>query len=457
MKGQVRSSDLSLAAVGAGLLLIARNLNQVDAGVRLSLELVAWGCLAVVGVRASAQVFVDSIQRRRGLQATSLVRLMVSFVLYFVAAAALLRFGLHMELSRVLGASALLTAVAGFALQATLDNLFSGLALQVEEPFSQGQIVRVGDAVGRVEAMTWRAVHLRTEEQSLIVLPNSSIGTEGVEVLSGDQLVERTLTVDVAPEAPPARVTALLEAVAAGVPNVAAEPPVEVYPVGLRDFLGCRTYEIQYFPMDYLGFEGTEAEIRTRAWYALTRFGLSLNDPRPTAGRGPLLARVPLLAGLEDGERDALAAASTTLLFAEGEGLDLVPPGEPSLWVLARGRVLVSARDSAVPLGPLPELVGGVEEGWSRRELRDLTAELTEHLGPVSRLLVQKEARRTADAHRLRHLLADHIEDPGRRARFLGAHDHDRAWEVIGPAALAPRAPCWARGRPSGASRRAPS
>jgi hypothetical protein len=106
--------------------------------------------------------------------------------------------------------------------------------------------------------------------------------------------------------------------------------------------------------------------------------------------------------------------------------------------LLARGRVVVFPTDPDAPLGELPTAVGDVEEGWSRRELRDLSEELTEHLGPVSTLLVRRESRKTADPRRLRALLAAHIDDPERRSRFCQGTSTRPTWELVGPVALEP-------------------
>ena len=50
----------------------------------------------------------------------------------------------------------------GLALQDTLGNAIAGLAIQIEQPFRVGHWIRVGDHVGVVEEITWRATKLRT-------------------------------------------------------------------------------------------------------------------------------------------------------------------------------------------------------------------------------------------------------------------------------------------------------
>jgi small-conductance mechanosensitive channel len=57
----------------------------------------------------------------------------------------------------VLTGSAIVAAVVGFALQDTLGNAFAGIAIQIERPFRVGHWITVGDSVGLVTEVTWRA------------------------------------------------------------------------------------------------------------------------------------------------------------------------------------------------------------------------------------------------------------------------------------------------------------
>ena len=61
--------------------------------------------------------------------------------LFFAAALSVVFRAMGVELGSLLGASALLTAVIGFALQDTLGNLFSGLAMQMQSPFELGDFI----------------------------------------------------------------------------------------------------------------------------------------------------------------------------------------------------------------------------------------------------------------------------------------------------------------------------
>ena len=92
--------------------------------------------------------------------------------------------GVFAIIAVVLGGDKLLTTSAvggliiGLALQDTLGNLFSGLALQVEKPFFVGDWVRMGHLEGCVKEITWRATKIRTKSGHFCVIPNNLISKD---------------------------------------------------------------------------------------------------------------------------------------------------------------------------------------------------------------------------------------------------------------------------------------
>jgi MscS family membrane protein len=61
------------------------------------------------------------------------------------------------------------------AAQSTASNLFSGLMILLEHPFGIGDWIKVGEVEGTVEDLTFRSTKLRALDNSLYVLPNSSV------------------------------------------------------------------------------------------------------------------------------------------------------------------------------------------------------------------------------------------------------------------------------------------
>ncbi len=238
----------------------------------------------------------------------------------------------------------------------------------------------------------------------------------------------------------------LLSELLVGLDNVARKPAPEVYPAGLREWLGSRIFEVQYFPEDYLAYEGTDALIRRRAWYRLERWGYGVSgrsgqlgtaefEPRRGLGHEELvgvLGRVPLLAAFGPEGLAALAGSAQAVLYTEGDPVSDLPDRSPALFVVQRGRLVAKARG----LRP-DELQSHTRppdfelEAWTPLELQVAIDRLTEFVGPVAELLVHRAARQTVDPGRLHHLLAQQIDDPELRASFLGGQGEQTTHELV--------------------------
>jgi hypothetical protein len=76
----------------------------------------------------------------------------------------------------LLATSGIVALVLGLALQSTLADLFSGIALDIEDPFGAGDRITVdGGNEGQVIEINWRATRIRNRSGDTTVIPNSQI------------------------------------------------------------------------------------------------------------------------------------------------------------------------------------------------------------------------------------------------------------------------------------------
>ena len=146
---------------------------------------------------------------------------------------------------KFLTTSAVGAVVVGFALQDTLGNMFSGLAIQVEKPFRVGHWIRAGEHEGSVIEVTWRAIKLRTLQGNLVTVPNSEIAKSAVTNYS-EPIAPSRVQVDVGASysAPPNSVKDTILEVLEREPLVLTNPPPRVL---LVDFAASSvTYRAQY-------------------------------------------------------------------------------------------------------------------------------------------------------------------------------------------------------------------
>lgn len=72
----------------------------------------------------------------------------------------------------------------GFGAQQTIANLFGGISVLGDEVIRVGDVCTFGDRTGTVEDIGLRSTRIRTEERTLVAIPNGTVATINVENLS---------------------------------------------------------------------------------------------------------------------------------------------------------------------------------------------------------------------------------------------------------------------------------
>lgn len=86
------------------------------------------------------------------------------------------------------------TLAIGFGAQQTIANLFGGVSVLGDEVIHVGDVCKFGDRTGTVEDIGLRSTRVRTEERTLLVIPNGTVATINVENLSRrDKILFKTV------------------------------------------------------------------------------------------------------------------------------------------------------------------------------------------------------------------------------------------------------------------------
>ncbi len=327
------------------------------------LLLVLLGILAYLFVRALNNFIFGLVFRlRKGFEAPTLVRNIFSIVAF--TALFLLIFSSIFEdvnLGALFTTSAIFGVILGLALQDTLGNFFAGISLQADRPFQVGDVITVGAQkhTGVVEEITWRAVKIRTFQNHVIEINNSTAAKEPLEVCPRDNLNARLIFFNALYSDSPAKTIRVVSEAVREADNVSQmiTPIVRVRNLGENGV----DYELKYWLEDYAKYNDTDALIRQRIWYAFRRAGLNFAYPTRTLhvertrklenqdGEGEIIAdrlsAVDIFAPLSDEETSMLAQAAVTHVFAPGE--TVIRAGDPgsSMFVVHNGRVCVQIND----------------------------------------------------------------------------------------------------------------
>ncbi len=117
----------------------------------------------------------------------------------------------------------------GLGLQTVVSNFVAGLILLLEQPVRVGDRVQVGDTYGDVVALRGRSTWIRTNDNVVIIVPNSNfIEQTVINWTANDRQVRVSLPVGVSYSCKPAEVRDVLMRIAVAHPDVLANPAPDV-------------------------------------------------------------------------------------------------------------------------------------------------------------------------------------------------------------------------------------
>lgn len=127
-----------------------------------------------------AAVVEQALKRRHtDPEAALLVRHLIRWgLIALVVMAALQQVGFN--LTAFLTGLGILGFTVGFALQDVSKNFVAGLLLLLQQPFSLGEAIEVGDYSGKVEDISLRATRLRTFDGRDVLIPNADVFTSAI-------------------------------------------------------------------------------------------------------------------------------------------------------------------------------------------------------------------------------------------------------------------------------------
>ena len=305
----------------------------------------------------------------------------VSLVIAYVAWGFLRLRTAGMDVASLVTTSALITAVAAFAMQDTLGNVLGGLVLELDRSIRIGDWVRLDDLSGRVVQIRWRHTAIRTRNGEIAIVPNSALMKSRFLVIGNPQAEEvrwrRWIWFEVDFDVPAAKVIAAAEQALAGaeIANVAREPKPDCALMELT--AGHARYALRYWLMDPQRDDGTDSKVRVHLLAAFERAAIPLSLPMQImhqvkenqARRAELQAReletrmaalraVELFAGLEPQELSALAGHLKPAPFAAGDVITRQGAVAHWLYLLIAGEVDVwldaaeAPRRRVATLGP---------------------------------------------------------------------------------------------------------
>jgi small-conductance mechanosensitive channel/CRP-like cAMP-binding protein len=301
---------------------------------------VLWWLLAA---RLLATLTVMALGRNARSRQARLFSDLVAGAIYLTAALIVLNSVLDLPIRGLLATSGVIAIVLGLALQNTLADVFSGIAVGLEQPFHIGDRVTIGDhAEGFIVEINWRSIRVQTDGEDLATIPNSVVAK--TQIINRSVPTQRRMdSIDIPTSsfARPEMVMELMRQAILLCPAILEGPPPSV----LMKYAGTRTTTlcVKYFVANTPALEIARSQLLCQV-RRLSRHADQQSDGATSCAI--LLANVTLFESLAPAQIDLLSHAVVHHRFDAGETLFEQGSHGAALFVIASGIFEITSRDN---------------------------------------------------------------------------------------------------------------
>jgi small-conductance mechanosensitive channel len=331
------------------------------------IKILLWMSIVIAIVRfINYLIFGAALRNSNEYEISSLLRTVLTIIIYIVAFFIFFQTQFpDVPLAPLFTGSTIIGIVVGLALQDTLGNLFSGISIQADQSFQVGDIIKItNQGLGTVESVSWRGVKIRTFQNKLLIISNSVISKETIEVAPKDNLNARIVFFNSLYTNSPAKVIQVVREAVRQVENVSPKrrPKVRIRSLGDSGI----EWEVKYWITNYRKHNDTDALIRQRIWYAFQREDLDFAYPTRTiytakqSDKGEVFVEtaneicerinnVQIFAPLSNEETSRIAENCSIRVFAPEEPIIEKGNADRSMFIIHRGMVNIQITENGVP------------------------------------------------------------------------------------------------------------
>ena len=140
--------------------------------------------------------------------ATSIIRVLVSFALFALAIVVILD-NLGVNVTALVAGLGIGGIAIGLAAQGIFSDLFAALAILFDKPFRRGDTIRYDNTTGTVERIGLKTTRLRSLSGEQVVMANTKLLEREIHNLADGRLRRATIAFGVAYETPPDKLAAI--------------------------------------------------------------------------------------------------------------------------------------------------------------------------------------------------------------------------------------------------------
>ena len=147
---------------------------------------ILWWVVASVLINIAIERFLwIPLEKNTERKVPNLVRFLTALVIYLLACFGIIGFIFEQQFTSVLATGGVVTILLGLMVQVDLSNIFSGIALSIEDSFHIGNWIKIGDYTdGKVVDMNWRVTKIKTRTGYILSIPNKVVSDSNIHNFS---------------------------------------------------------------------------------------------------------------------------------------------------------------------------------------------------------------------------------------------------------------------------------
>ncbi|MBF0142532.1 MAG: mechanosensitive ion channel [Magnetococcales bacterium] len=279
------SWPLLLMAVGNQVLDYAlRHLTPSNIDLIVQVYYILWWMVPARLLAIAVERFLWApLERRTKRRIPNVVRMMTSLSIYLFASFGVVAFVFGKTITSLLATTGLTAMIIGLAVQANIANVFSGIILNIERPFSLGDFIKINTLIGQVVDITWRTIRIQSDDGQMVSLPNGKASEAEVHNFSRANGMNTNTNIYVHPRHEPERVLAIIEAAVAEMKQILRNTPEQmpsVYYLGVELVNGYWVSRFRFnFALAHLGKRNKALhELWGRLWEKFHQAGIDWHD-----------------------------------------------------------------------------------------------------------------------------------------------------------------------------------
>ena len=365
LPGRVRIAFDAVCLAAAGLVLYQHGVTPLALSpigsanspeIWLRTVAVAWWILSA---RVIVAVLYYTLRHGRKSREAKLFIDLAAAAIYIGAGLIVLKSVLALSVGGLVATSGVVAIVLGLALQNTLSDVFSGIAVDIEAPFQVGDRISLGNNIeGQVVEMNWRSIRVQTDGADIAIIPNSVVAKLEIVNRSVPTRV-RAVSVQIwcAASGDPERVVEVLQQAILLCPTILETPApgVTLNRIGPR----WNNYTISFSVPDTQLVASTKSLLLRHARKQLYHARLLGHDRKRAAPPGDdrlrtilptlrILRELTLFEGLQPTQLEELAQRVVTRPLEPDELLFSQGAADATLYVVASGILEITATSDGI-------------------------------------------------------------------------------------------------------------